>query len=106
MSGDQILIEDKARLVAEAKFLRAYVYLMLVIRFDGVPIVTQSYNLGDDVTFTRSSFEECVEFIDGDLTEAMTDLPDRYESTNVDFGRATDDACKALRSRLFLYAAS
>jgi hypothetical protein len=106
MSGDQILIEDKARLVAEAKFLRAYVYLMLVIRFDGVPIVTQSYNLGDDVAFTRSSFEDCVEFIDGDLTEAMADLPDRYESANANFGRATVDACNALRSRLFLYAAS
>jgi starch-binding outer membrane protein, SusD/RagB family len=101
-------VTDKERLIAEAKFLRAYVYFLLIERFGGVPIVVQTYELGTDVTFTRSTFDECVDFIDQDLTEALaTDgLPDKYASTDEEFGRATKDACLALRSRLYLYAAS
>lgn len=106
MEGDEITIADKARLVAEAKFLRAYNYFLLIERFGGVPIVTESYELGADVAFERSTFDECVAFIDNDLSEAIADLPAKYESTSGDFGRATQDACKALRSRMFLYAAS
>lgn len=101
-----INFDDKARLIAEAKFLRAYTYFLLIERYGGVPIVTQSYNLGADVQFTRSSFEECVAFIEQDLTAAIPDLEKRYESTDANFGRATQDACQALRSRMYLYAAS
>jgi starch-binding outer membrane protein, SusD/RagB family len=106
MQGESITFDEKTRLVAEAKFLRAYIYFLLVERFGGVPIVTQSYGFDDDVNFARASFDECVAFIDKDLTEAIPDLPERYASTDSNFGRATQNACKALRSRLYLYAAS
>lgn len=106
MEGDDILFDDKVRLVAEAKFLRAYIYFLLIERFDGVPIVTDYYELGDEVTFTRNTFDECVAFIESNLDEAIPDLPEKYASTDANFGRATQDACKALRSRLLLYAAS
>lgn len=106
MEGDAITLTDKARLVAEAKFLRAYNYFLLLERFGGAPIVTKSYELGEDATFVKASFEETVNFIDQNLNEAMPDLPERYASTSADFGKATQDACKALRSRMYLYAAS
>lgn len=106
MQGDDIQLEDKSRLVAEAKFLRGFAYFKLIKRFGSVPIVEQSYELGADVQFERSSFEEVVEFINQDLSEAIPDLPDRYSATSSDYGRATADAAKALRSRMFLYAAS
>jgi hypothetical protein len=106
MQGDDIQIEGKNRLVAEAKFLRAYIYFMLIQRFGGVPIVTDSYGMNDDVTFSRSSFDECVQFIEKDITEAIPDLPEKYDASEADFGRATQDACQALRSRMYLYAAS
>src|SRR5690606_2480699 len=70
------------------------------------PIVTETYDLGAEHTFTRDSFDDCVEFIEENLSEAFPDLPKRYNSDNANFGRATQDACQALRSRLFLYAAS
>ena len=106
MEGDEIVFEDKARLVAEAKFLRAYIYFLLVERFGDVPIITQSYELGAEVTFERSTFNDCVDFIESNLTEAMPDLPKKYESADANFGRATQDAAQALRSRMYLYAAS
>ena len=103
---DAIQFQDKARLIAEAKFLRAFDYFELIERYGGVPIVTQSYALGDSATFKRNTFDECVAFIEKDLDEAMPDLPARYASTDANFGRATQDACMALRSRVLLYAAS
>lgn len=99
---------DKPRLVAEAKFLRAFVYFELIKRFGGVPIVTEAHDLREaaDVSFVRSTFDESVAFIEQDLDEAMAGLPERYASTDANFGRATQDAALALRSRVLLYAAS
>jgi starch-binding outer membrane protein, SusD/RagB family len=99
---------DKERLVAEAKFVRAFIYFQLIERFGGVPIVTEVYGLEDagSVTFTRNTFDECVAFIEKDIDEALPDLPAKYESTAANYGRATQDACYALASRLYLYAAS
>jgi hypothetical protein len=108
MDEGAIEFADEPRLVAEAKFLRAFVYFELIKRFGGVPIVTQSYDLRDaqDVTFERSTFDEVVAFIEKDLDEAMADLPARYASTDANYGRGTQDAALALRSRVLLYAAS
>jgi hypothetical protein len=99
---------DKKRLIAEAKFIRAFIYFNLIERFGGVPIVTKSYGLSDasSVTFKRNTFDECVAFIQKDIDEALPDLPEKFASTNANYGRATKDASYALLSRLYLYAAS
>ncbi|MCH7411061.1 RagB/SusD family nutrient uptake outer membrane protein [Belliella sp. DSM 111904] len=102
----EIELTNKDQLIAEAKFLRAYIYFLLVERFGGVPIVDRSYELGAEVVFVRSTFEECVDFIENDLNEAIPDLAVRYQTSDSNFGRATRDAAQALKSRLFLYAAS
>ncbi|MEO6550475.1 MAG: RagB/SusD family nutrient uptake outer membrane protein [Ferruginibacter sp.] len=107
-ASDALQFADKDRLIAEAKFVRAFIYFNLIERFGGVPIVTQSYELSDagSVKFKRNTFDECVTFIQKDLTEAIASLPAKYPSTNASYGRATQDACYALASRLYLYAAS
>jgi len=99
---------DKKRLIAEAKFVRAFIYFNLIERYGGVPIVTKSYGLSDaaSVTFKRNTFDECVAFIQKDIDEALPDLPAKYASTDPNYGRATKDASYALLSRLYLYAAS
>ena len=38
-------IANKPRLIAEAKFLRAYIYFEFIKRFGGVPIITGTYDL-------------------------------------------------------------
>lgn len=106
MNEIKIDLPNKDRMVGEAKFLRAFDYFLLIERFGGVPIVQQSYELGDTVQFERNTFDECVAFIEKDLSEAIAVLPDRYLSTDANYGRATADACRALRSRMYLYAAS
>lgn len=103
---NQVTLADKPRLIAEAKFLRAYCYFMLLERFGGVPIVEKVYNLGQTVSFKRTTIDETVAYIEKNLTEAMPDLPQKYAANDAAFGRATQDACLALRSRMYLYAAS
>lgn len=99
---------DKKRLVAEAKFIRAFIYFNLIERYGGVPIVTEAYDRQDigSVTFKRNTFDECVAFIQTNIDEALPDLPEKYTSTDANYGRATKDASHALASRLWLYAAS
>jgi starch-binding outer membrane protein, SusD/RagB family len=106
MAENKVTVSDKAKLIAEAKFLRAYIYFNLLERFGGVPIVEQSYQLGADVKFKRATIDETVAYIEKNLTEAIPDLPQKIAANEGTFGRATKDACLALRSRLYLYAAS
>lgn len=106
MEEIDVELENKERLIAESKFLRAYIYLSLIQRFGGVPIVEQSYEMDTDITFTSNSFDECVNFIEKNINEAMPALPASHKTTDANFGRATKAACQALLSRLYLYAAS
>src|SRR5688572_23439529 len=105
-ASDALNFDSKARLVAEAKFLNAFIYFHLIQRYGGVPIVSKVYQLGEKEVFKRNTFDECVAFIEKNLTEAIADLPTTYASSSSEYGRATKDACHALRSRLWLYAAS
>ena len=101
-----VTLADKDQMIGEAKFIRAFIYFNLIERFGGVPIVDQVYKLGDAVQFTRSTFDQCVTFIEQDISAAKLLLPDKYQSTDANFGRASGNACQALLSRLYLYAAS
>jgi len=103
---DAIPITGRAQLVAEAKFLRAFIYFNLVERYGGAAIVEEIYQLGDTEIFVRSSYDEVVAYIEAQLTAAIPDLPAKYASSDVNYGRATKDAAYALRSRNLLYAAS
>jgi hypothetical protein len=106
MAETSLEMENKAQLVAEAKFLRAFIYTKLLERFGGVPLVTQSYELSTTETFTSAPYDECVAFIAKDLSEAMPDLPVYNKEGDATFGRATQAAGQALLSHLYLYAAS
>lgn len=97
----------KERLIGEVRYLRAYSYNDLLIRWGGVPIITQSYtveNMNEALTLTRATYKECVDFILSELDEAVSVLPASYSGDN--YGRATSVAALALKSRILLYAAS
>ncbi|MDR1223998.1 MAG: RagB/SusD family nutrient uptake outer membrane protein [Tannerella sp.] len=95
----------KKRLSGEMKFLRACTYANLIWRFGGVPVITKIYALGEpDYSLGRNTYDECVEYILRELEDAIALLPDRMEGDHS--GRASADACRALRSRVYLYWAS
>jgi len=90
---------------AEARFLRAWYYSILLKNFAGIPIIGDTvYTAADIIMPPRSTYEDCVNYITRECDEAAAVLPLAYASQ--DYGRITKGACLALKSRVLLYAAS
>lgn len=94
----------------EARFLRAYFYFELIKRYGGVPIITETLSIDENLSkIQRNTLDECVSFIAGELDLAGRHLklyPGRTSTDNSALGRATKGAAYALKSRVLLYAAS
>lgn len=99
-----IVMDDnlKRRYIAEAKFLRAFVYFELVRTYGDVPLVLKSLtgSLDEGYDYGRTPAAEVYAQIEKDLTEAELDLPPSY--TGSDIGRATKGAAKALLGKVYL----
>ncbi|WP_179414517.1 RagB/SusD family nutrient uptake outer membrane protein [Mucilaginibacter sp. E4BP6] len=96
---------NKAQMLAEAQFLKAWYYFILLEHYGGVPIV--GYNIYDytqPIPATRSTFAQCVSYITAECDSAYKVLP--LVQTGMNYGRASGGACLALKARVLLYAAS
>lgn len=91
--------------IAEAKFIRAYVYFQLAKRYGGLPIIEapQMLDTNDESTLwvARSSHSDTYDFILRDLDEAFEGMPETS-----DVGRANKYVAAALKSRAALHAAT
>ncbi len=94
----------KNEMIGEMKFMRAFIYAQLIWRYGGVPIIDYVFELNDEYSVERNSYEQCVTFIIAQLDEAIALLPDKQTGANL--GKASADAARALKSRVLLYAAS
>jgi hypothetical protein len=97
----------RARLLAEAKFLRAFMYFTLVKTYGGVPIVDHLPNPSSDedriMQLTRKTRAEVYAFIESDLTDAIAALPNKAEYAAAEKGRASKGAAYALLAKVNLY---
>ncbi|WP_297901077.1 RagB/SusD family nutrient uptake outer membrane protein [uncultured Parabacteroides sp.] len=91
----------QARLIAEAKFLRALYYFNLVRFFGDVPLITKLDDINDAVG-PRVAKEQIYDLILSDLTEAENVLPLRSEYGATDEARATKGAAKILLGKVYL----
>ncbi|HVW59166.1 MAG TPA: RagB/SusD family nutrient uptake outer membrane protein [Puia sp.] len=90
---------------AEARFLRAWYYMMLLEHYGGVPLIGDTvYNAEDKIDARRASFRACVNYILSECDAAGDVLP--LVQTGSRWGRASKGACLALKSRVLLFAAS
>jgi len=95
----------KAQSRAEAHFLRAWYYFIMLEHYGGVPIIGDTiYTANNQIQAQRSSFRACVDYIAAECDSAALYLP--VTQSGSQYGRASKGACLALKSRLFLYAAS
>lgn len=113
--GGQALID---RYKAEARFLRAYYYFLLMRQYGPVALIGDQELAPNvpavDVQIVRSPFDDCVEYVVKELDDVAAILPLKpVVGTNeggyiagTDEGRPTIGAALALKSRLLLYAAS
>jgi len=105
IDGTPISEDVKAKMTAEVKFLRAFVYAKLIWNYGGVPIIEKAYDISNDLTgVKRNTYDECVTYILKNLDEAIAVLPN--QQTGNDLGRASADAARALKTRVLLYYAS
>lgn len=93
----------RARMIAEAKFIRAYQYFELVKNFGGVPLIKGLLMPNEIVGITRASAEETYAFIEQDLKDAIEVLPEKSEYASSDLGRATKGAAKGYLAKVYLY---
>jgi hypothetical protein len=92
----------QSRYIAEAKFIRAQIYFLMVQDYGGVPLVlheTTSFDLSK-IDVPRSSVADTYSQIISDLQVAYTNLPASY--TGADIGRATKWAAEGLLGKVYL----
>lgn len=92
----------------QAHFLKAYYYWLMLRAFGPVPIIpdegvdyTKEY---DELAYPRNSYDECVDYITGELLKAAERLP--LQRSVQEVLRPTRGAALALRAKILLYAAS
>jgi hypothetical protein len=91
--------------VAEARFLRAWYYNILLTHYGGIPLIGDKVFAADEkINAARNTYEECVNYIVSECNAAALDLPVRRLGR--EYGRIDAGACKALKARVLLYAAS
>ncbi|RYY18448.1 MAG: hypothetical protein EOP41_10620, partial [Sphingobacteriaceae bacterium] len=91
---------DKAAIVAQAKFLRAYYYFILTINYGDIPLrlqVATTDNLGSPAVPQAQVYAQ----IEKDCTEAAAALPTTWTGTSA--GRATKGAALSLLAKAYLF---
>ncbi len=106
-TADKLDPADRARFLAEGRFIRANIYFELVKRMGGVPLITETmtYDFSGDASYLRKprSKEAAVyDFIIKELDEIKGDLPKNSSVKS----RASQGLILAMKSRVCLYAAS
>lgn len=104
-AGDLLDIDYKETRLGELHFLRAWVYFQMVMRYGGVPIIDEVQSLDtpvDELSVPRNSEQEVYDFILQEC-DASQEL---LEGKIVEYGRITEWAALALKSRSMMYAGS
>lgn len=105
LPGSPIRSYTKIQYKAEARFLRAWYYAILLKHYGGVHLVGDSlYTYTDHIPASRNTYADCVNYITSECDAAAQDLP--LVQSGVNYGRASKGSCLALKSRVLLYAAS
>jgi hypothetical protein len=91
----------KERLLAEAKFIRAYHNFNLVRAFGDVPLVTHVPVTAEELNPPRAPKADVYAFIETDLAEAAAVLPVSYPAAEI--GRATKGAALAMLAKVKMY---
>lgn len=106
--NNELSEEERADYKAQARFVRAYYYWLLLRKYGPIPILpdegidyTESY---DGVATPRSTYEECADYISNEMILAAKDLPLTRGQQSI--ARPTRGAALATRAKALLYAAS
>lgn len=96
---------DKAKYIAECKFLRAWAYNRLNILFKGVPLILNPITSDEEAKTARSSEAEIWNQVLKDLNDAISDpnLPNKHKAGDANYGHVTKGAAYAFRGQVYLW---
>ncbi len=92
----------KARILGEAKFIRAYFHYNLVTIFGRVPLVDRVL-APSEYNIPQNTPEETWALIESDLIAAASVLPKRSQYPAQELGRVTQGAANALLAKAYLF---
>ena len=92
----------KERSLAEAYFLRAHYYFILVRLYGGVPLRLKPYNPGESTDIARATAEEVYAQIMVDCQRAINMLPAKHDYDADNVGRASRDAALTMMADVLL----
>ena len=100
--------EDVETMKNECRFLIAYYYWLMIEAYGSVPFFDGLAYVSDpDLMRGQVPFDEMVDWIDNQLKETSTKLPETWLNKSTQYyGRATSIMCLAVRARMLLFAAS
>ena len=97
-AGADVSQEIKNHAIAEARFMRATAYYLLVSNYGAVPIIENNLTLLNNAALTRNTIESVWEFITRDYLFAAENLP----TTAVQPGRVTKWSAEGMLARTYL----
>lgn len=97
MTADQINVDDRDMLVAEARFLRAMINFALVSSWENIPLMKNETISLENLEVSQATPLEVYQFIEEDLIFAKNNL-----GVSQGGGRATKGAAQALLGKVYL----
>lgn len=90
--GPDLNDEDRARWIAEVKFLKAFYHFYLLRMYGPIPLVKENLPISsssEEVRVYRDTFDDCVDYICQLCEEAIPDLPLSITDVINEMGRIT-----------------
>jgi len=97
---DEVL---KARMKAEARFIRAFLYFRLETQYGDVPLFDHNLTLEESAVLSRTPKADVIAFVRDELNAIVNDLPTKQQYAAADNGRITKGAVMMLLARTYLY---
>lgn len=93
---------SKARMIAQIRFIRAYLYFRLTTYWGAIPFFTKDISLDEANNIARTDHETVVNFIEKELDEIAEDLPTNDQLAESERGNITRGAAIMLKARVCL----
>lgn len=104
--ADQLTEAEFKTMKANTLFMRAYYHYLLFEQYGPIPILDHALDPKDDLDLPRQSVDEVLAFIDKELTNAATLLPQSAITDEQYLANPTKGVALAVRAKLWMYAAS
>jgi starch-binding outer membrane protein, SusD/RagB family len=100
---------DRARWIAEAKFLKAYYHYWLIRMYGPIPIADQAIPINassEEVRQKQQTLDSCFNYVIKTLDEAIAGLPAAIQNAAAEAGRITSTIALAVKAEVLTTQAS